>query len=76
VNLPVMWKLIMGGIPGAIAGSALAGRLPSQKLRFALCVGLVVIGAQLSWKSLVSYRAAGVAAAASGGAASSESVKK
>lgn len=69
VNLPVMWKLIAGGIPGAIAGSMLAGRLPSQKLRFALCVGLVVIGAQLSWKSLADYRSGSVAAAASKNAA-------
>jgi uncharacterized membrane protein YfcA len=79
-NLPVLWKLIIGGVPGAIAGSALAGRLPSQKLRFALCVGLVVIGAQLSWKSLSDYRAASVAAASSGGTATgasrSQTVKK
>lgn len=65
VNLAVLWKLLIGGVPGAVAGSYLAGRLPSQKLRLALCVVLVLIGAQLSWKSLSDYRASGVAAAAS-----------
>src|SRR5579863_9243403 len=65
VNAPVLWKLLVGGVPGAIAGSYLAGRLPSQKLRLALCLALVAIGVQLSWKSLSDYRALGVAAAAS-----------
>jgi len=63
LNAGVLWKLLFGGIPGAIAGSYLAGRLPSKKLRFALCLALVVIGAQLSWKSLSDYRSATVSAA-------------
>jgi len=76
VNTAVLWKLLFGGVPGAIAGSYLAGRLPSQKLRFALCLALVVIGAQLSWKSLADYRASSVAAASSGAAESGQPVKK
>src|SRR5215469_14606864 len=51
VNTAVLWKLLVGGAAGALAGSALASHLPSKKLRFALCLALVYIGGQLSWKS-------------------------
>jgi uncharacterized membrane protein YfcA len=51
VNTAVLWKLLIGGVAGAFAGSALAAHLPSKKLRFALCLALVFIGGQLSWKS-------------------------
>jgi uncharacterized membrane protein YfcA len=51
VNTGVLWKLLIGGVLGALVGSALASHVPSRKLRFALCVALVYIGGQLSWKS-------------------------
>jgi uncharacterized membrane protein YfcA len=51
----VLWKLLAGGIPGALLGSSIAAHMPSKKLKFALCVALVVIGAQLSWKSFNEY---------------------
>jgi uncharacterized protein len=51
VNTMVLGKLLAGGVVGAFAGSALAGRVESKKLRFALCLALVYIGAQLSWTS-------------------------
>lgn len=51
VNTMVLWKLLTGGVVGAFAGAALAGRVESRKLRFALCLALVYIGAQLSWTS-------------------------
>jgi uncharacterized protein len=51
VNTTVLWKLLVGGVAGALAGSALAGHVPSKKLRFVLCLALVYIGGQLSWKS-------------------------
>jgi uncharacterized membrane protein YfcA len=49
---PVLWKLLAGGIPGAVAGSLLAQRLPSQKLKFVLCLALVGLGGNLAWKGL------------------------
>jgi uncharacterized membrane protein YfcA len=55
VNTAVLWKLILGGVVGAILGSSVATKMPSKKLKFALCVALVVIGAQLSWKSFSEY---------------------
>jgi uncharacterized membrane protein YfcA len=56
VNTAVLWKLLIGGSIGAIAGSYLAVHVPSKKLRFALCVALVFIGGQLSWRSFSDIR--------------------
>jgi uncharacterized membrane protein YfcA len=63
VNTAVLWKLLVGGVAGAFAGSALASHLPSKKLRFALCLALVYIGAQLSWTSFSKMYAGSVSAA-------------
>lgn len=52
-NGPVLMGLLAGGTAGALAGAMLASRLPSQKLRFALCLMLVVLGAQLTYTSAV-----------------------
>jgi len=52
-NSAVLIKLI-GGVPGAITGSMLASCVPSQKLRCALSLVLVALGAQICWKGLVS----------------------
>ncbi len=56
VNTAVLWKLLIGGSIGAFAGSYLAVHMPSKKLRLALCVALVYIGGQLSWKSFSDMR--------------------
>jgi len=69
LNTAVLWKLLAGGAAGALAGSAFAGRVPAKQLRFLLCLTLVYIGGQLSWKTLspaavVFVLAAGAAAAA------------
>ena len=55
LNTAVLWKLLAGGIPGALLGSSIAAHMPSKKLKFALCVALVLIGGQLSWKSFSEY---------------------
>jgi uncharacterized membrane protein YfcA len=52
LNIPVLTRLLTGGIVGAIGGALLSSRLPSQKLRFALCVMLVLLGAQLTYNSV------------------------
>jgi len=69
VNTTVLWKLLVGGAVGALAGSALAGRVPAKQLRFMLCLTLVYIGGQLSWKTfspaaVVAVLAVGVVVAA------------
>jgi len=52
----VLLKLLIGGAAGALIGGMLASRLPSKKLRFVLCVALVILGANLGWKGLTDYR--------------------
>ena len=56
LNTPVLIKLLIGGAAGALAGGLLASRLPSKKLRFVLCVALVILGANLGWKGWSDYR--------------------
>jgi uncharacterized membrane protein YfcA len=63
VNTAVLWKLLVGGAAGALAGSLLAARMPSKKLRFALCLALVYIGGQLSWSSFSKMYSSSVSAA-------------
>lgn len=65
INGAVLWKLCASGALGAFAGSALATKAPSRKLRFALCLALVIIGAQLAWKSFGELQRRGGSAAAS-----------
>jgi uncharacterized protein len=48
----ILTKLLIGGTVGAIAGSLLAQKLPSQKLKFILCLALVGLGGNLAWKGL------------------------
>jgi uncharacterized membrane protein YfcA len=60
LNTPVLIKLLIGGAAGALAGGLLASRLPSKKLRFVLCVALVILGGNLGWKGWTDYRKASV----------------
>ncbi len=52
VNFPVVFKLLSGGVVGAILGSWLATKMPSRALRLALTGYLIVLGGQLLWKGL------------------------
>lgn len=52
LNQATLTKLLIGGAVGAITGSLLAQRLPSQKLKFILCLALVALGGNLAWKGL------------------------
>jgi uncharacterized membrane protein YfcA len=58
LNTPVLIKLLIGGAVGALAGGMLASRMPSKKLRFVLCLALVVLGANLGWKGWADYQKA------------------
>ncbi len=64
VNTAVLWKLLIGGVAGALVGSTLATKMHSTKLRLALCLALVLIGAQLSWRSFSDIYMKSVSAAA------------
>ncbi len=47
----LLWKLGIGGVFGAIAGSGVAPRIPNRQLRFALSLWLLVIGFQFVYQA-------------------------
>ena len=52
LDWPILLRLLVGGVVGAIAGSLLAHKLPSKKLKLVLCVALVGLGGNLAWKGV------------------------
>jgi len=49
----VLLQLLIGGVPGAILGAFLAGRVPSAKLRFGLSAAMAALGASLFYKAFL-----------------------
>ncbi len=49
---PILSKLLIGGVPAVLIGTQLATVLSPRKMRFALCVWLIYIGAQLSYRAV------------------------
>jgi uncharacterized membrane protein YfcA len=47
----VLTKLMIGGVPGAILGAFLAGRVASGKLRRGLSVAMAILGASLFYNA-------------------------
>ncbi len=48
----ILIKLLIGGIPGVLVGTQLATSMPPKKLRFALCLWLLYVGVQLSYRGI------------------------
>lgn len=48
----ILGKLLIGGIPAVLIGTQLVSVLSPRKMRLALCVWLVYIGGQLSWRGI------------------------
>jgi uncharacterized protein len=48
----VLGQLLIGGIPAVLIGTQLATVLSPRKMRVALCIWLIYIGGQLSYRSL------------------------
>jgi hypothetical protein len=48
----ILGQLLIGGIPAVLIGTQLATILSPRKMRLALCVWLIYIGGQLSYRSL------------------------
>ena len=48
----VLWKLLVGGLTGAIAGANLSTILPARPLRIALSAALSCLGVQLCWRGI------------------------
>ncbi|MEO8026792.1 MAG: sulfite exporter TauE/SafE family protein [Bryobacteraceae bacterium] len=47
----LLWKLIAGGIAGALIGANFSALLPARPLRLVMSTWLTFIGAQLAWKA-------------------------
>ncbi len=52
VPWPILVKLLIGGVPAVLIGTQLANVLSPRKMRLALCVWLIYIGSQLSYRAL------------------------
>jgi hypothetical protein len=48
----ILGKLLAGGIPAVLIGTQLVSVLSPRKMRLALCIWLVYIGGQLSWRGI------------------------
>lgn len=49
ISAPVLWQLLLGGIPGVIIGCMLAPKLPAGKLKTAVALIALCAGLQLVW---------------------------
>ncbi|MES1262078.1 MAG: sulfite exporter TauE/SafE family protein [Acidobacteriota bacterium] len=47
----ILMKLLIGGVPAVLLGTQLTTVVSPRKMRLALCVWLIYIGAQLSWRA-------------------------
>ena len=54
----ILSKLLIGGIPAVLIGTQLASILSPKKMRLALCVWLIYIGTQLSYRGIEGNRQA------------------
>jgi uncharacterized membrane protein YfcA len=52
VDLPLLYKLLAGGVIGAVLGSSLAVRVPSRPLKWGLAAWLAFLGVQLFVRGL------------------------
>lgn len=52
---PLLAKLCLGGIAGAMLGAQLGSRVPSRPLKAALSAVLVFLGGQLFWKGMQAF---------------------
>jgi hypothetical protein len=50
-NPQLLLHLIEGGVVGAVSGTLLSTRIPRRPLRFALCIWLLILGAQFLFNS-------------------------
>jgi uncharacterized membrane protein YfcA len=51
VPWPMVLKLLIGGVPAVLIGTQLATVLSPRKMRLALCIWLIYIGSQLSYRA-------------------------
>jgi uncharacterized protein len=49
ISTPVLWQLLLGGVPGVIIGCVLAPKMPASKLKTAVALIAMCAGLQLVW---------------------------
>src|SRR5712675_3162007 len=57
INGPVLLQLLVGGVPGVVAGCLLARRVPANKLKTAVAMVAIFAGLQLVWTGSRAYAA-------------------
>ena len=55
LHTPLLLPMLLGGVPGAFAGTMLAARLPRRPLRLALWLVLLTLGGQLVHSGLAAH---------------------
>jgi hypothetical protein len=63
INNAVLLQLLMGGVPGVLAGCAFARVVPAHRLRTVVALIAIFAGAQLVWNGARSILAARATAA-------------
>lgn len=63
----MLGKLLLGGVPAVLIGTQLVSVISPRKMRLALCVWLVYIGGQLSWRGIAGTQDAKPAAPVASG---------
>src|SRR5712675_3630207 len=64
ISAPILFELLLGGVPGVVLGCLLARRVPASKLKTVVAMVAIFAGLQLVWsgsRTLVERRAASVA---------------
>jgi uncharacterized membrane protein YfcA len=64
INVPILFQLLLGGVPGVVFGCLLARKVPANKLRTAVAMVAILAGLQLVWsgtRALAARRATNTA---------------
>jgi uncharacterized membrane protein YfcA len=49
ISMPILFQLLLGGVPGVVLGCLLARRVPANKLKTAVAMVAIFAGLQLVW---------------------------
>ena len=64
ISMPILYQLLIGGIPGVVLGCLLARRVPANKMKTAVAMVAIFAGLQLVWtgsRTLLARRATNTA---------------
>src|SRR5260370_9092052 len=49
ISMPILFQLLLGGVPGVVFGCLLARKVPADKLKTAVAMVAIIAGLQLGW---------------------------